>query len=89
MVGAVFGNWIVLSETDRRHGKRHFLCRCKCGVVKGVDKTRLTRGKSKSCGCYGVERIRLLNLKHNGAKNHRSAYSRWKNMRPVRKKSDV
>ncbi len=43
--GEVFGKWTLL----QREGQRKWLCRCECGVVKGVDASNLRSGRSTSC----------------------------------------
>jgi hypothetical protein len=39
-------------------------CRCLCGKEKVVRGADLIRGKTVSCGCYMVERIREIRTKH-------------------------
>lgn len=57
-----------------KHGSIKWLCFCDCGkslVVVGAD---LTRGNTKSCGCYKIEKARanikhgLASIDHNGKK---------------------
>lgn len=60
-----FGYWKALRfshKTKSRNGISYFWrCQCKCGVIKDVDKRRLTNGTSKSCGCWRDE-IREINI---------------------------
>src|SRR5271157_1933502 len=47
LTGRKFGRWTVV-EFDR--GK--WLCRCQCGVLRGVKAYSLRSGESVSCGCF-------------------------------------
>jgi hypothetical protein len=54
-IGDAYGSWVVVGGKWSRP-----LCRCVCGserVVVGYD---LRTGKSKSCGCLNIERIRAV-----------------------------
>lgn len=47
-----FGNWTVTAgPTKKFNGKKHWICRCGCGVEKEVAQYSLLEGKSKGCGC--------------------------------------
>lgn len=52
-VGKKFGKLFVVSEADKRNGKRMFLCKCDCGNESIVRGTHLTSGRVQSCGCVG------------------------------------
>jgi len=57
-VGQRFGNWVVLGCLER--GKHALmLCRCDCGVEKGVRVSSLVaddvKHRSRSCGCIATE----------------------------------
>jgi hypothetical protein len=45
---------VSLSHSDRRK-RKHWLCRCDCGVEKTVQGTLLTSGNTRSCGCLSRE----------------------------------
>ena len=53
-VGSQFGKWTVLEiqEYVGHGGRRKALCKCECGTVKWVVCSKLTKGLSKSCGCW-------------------------------------
>lgn len=53
---------VKLSHSDK-HGHRHYLCRCRCGVEKTVSRNSLVAKKNgtKSCGCWGKE---AKNIRH-------------------------
>jgi len=51
-IGNKYGSLTVIDNAQNdRHGKTHFLCKCKCGTVKSVSSTYLRSGRTKSCGC--------------------------------------
>ena len=52
----VFHRWTVLAPAGLdKHRKQLWTCRCQCGVVREVLSNNLTRGVSKSCGCWNME----------------------------------
>jgi hypothetical protein len=59
-IGQFFGKWEVIgiSEEKTKRGHNKLLCKCECGIIRAVDKYRLLRGKSKSCGNKGPCAIR-------------------------------
>lgn len=54
---------LKLHHTDHR-ARRHYLCRCRCGVEKVVQRSLLTSGNTKSCGCWAREAARNNALPH-------------------------
>ena len=54
LTGQTFGRLTVIKQAGRYgDGKVLWKCRCECGkerIVHGVD---LSRGRTKSCGCFG------------------------------------
>lgn len=56
MIGNVYGRLTVvnLSHTDAKYNK-FWNCNCTCGNTSVVRGSRLTTGKTKSCGCYAKE----------------------------------
>ena len=51
-----FGKLKVIEMTDKRkHGSVVWKCLCECGNTVEVTTNCLTRGKTKSCGCYCIE----------------------------------
>ena len=63
--GDRFGSLTVLhfSHTDKRW-RRHYLCRCDCGIQKTVQGTLLRDGNTRSCGCKAKEAARKRALPH-------------------------
>ena len=55
--GARFGRWVILSvwRTGGRRGHTAALLRCSCGTVRILKVDALSRGCSRSCGCFGTE----------------------------------
>lgn len=64
LTGQKFGRLTVVRKTL----DSHWLCQCDCGVEKEVRSTLLRSGKTKSCGCYRIERGRAhgasIKLRH-------------------------
>lgn len=48
----VFGRWSVLGPGTRKH---YLLCRCECGTERELQRSSLTSGGSRSCGCLKRE----------------------------------
>lgn len=49
--GKTFGYWYVLCRDMENITPVHWICQCKCGIIKSVLGSNLTREKTKSCGC--------------------------------------
>lgn len=58
--GQTFHYWTVINFSHVENTKAMWLCRCKCGKELPVLANSLTRGKSKSCGCYQKERMKEI-----------------------------
>jgi len=77
-----FGRWTALRNLGRNLNKAgnncEWECVCECGKIGIVRATSLLIGKSKSCGCYMVEKNRELMVARNtthgmsGIKEHDS-----------------
>lgn len=50
-VGDQFGRWTVIGTEEKVKDKRFVLCRCRCGITRGVNVIYLQCGLSRSCGC--------------------------------------
>lgn len=57
ITGQTFGYWTVLERDQSTIGHVYWICKCKCGTVRSVLGNNLTQGKSKSCGCYHIEKV--------------------------------
>lgn len=53
-------------------------CVCECGTVKTVDRSNLTSGRTKSCGCLNSEVITKRNTSH--GKSRSPTYKIWTGM---------
>lgn len=84
LTGQRFSRLIVIEKSGHREGRRQvmWLCQCDCGKTKRIASTYLLSGKSRSCGCIRVERIRSLRPKTLGGlcAANRRAYGIWKKM---------
>ena len=48
--GDTFSRWTVLARAKAPDGHAQWLCRCVCGVERGVQARKLREGKSTGCG---------------------------------------
>lgn len=84
LIGSKFSRWTVLKHDHQQGCKIYYLCRCDCGAEKVVRKDQLTRGISKSCGCWKKE-VAAAQLKRifttHGQANKTRTYAIWKEMR--------
>ena len=63
--GKEFGRWTVLRRVENnKYGRSMWLCRCECGEEVVVDGGSLTKGATKSCGCYRYEIVKTLHRTH-------------------------
>jgi hypothetical protein len=68
-VGDRFGRMVVIQRLENKiyaNGgtSRRWLCRCACGKDTEVFQQALTRGRTKSCGCYNAELAAERSTKH-------------------------
>ncbi len=70
LTGQRFGKLLVIERVEP-HAKRenthsYWKCRCDCGNEKRIDGTKLTSGRTKSCGCLknknGIDRYNFVDL---------------------------
>ena len=83
MIGKRYGRLVVQSidhyEYDKNGWKRYYLlCKCDCGSTKVILAYSLTKGLTKSCGCYNKEKTGNLFRKH-GKSNTRICHI-WRDM---------
>ena len=60
-----------------------WVCACECGTIKAYDPYKITRGKTKTCGCGKVERCKDLTKEFritHGGRNTR-LYHIWRGMK--------
>lgn len=55
--GDMFGHWVVVSLEGQP--RNCVLCRCECGALKPVEKSKLKMGLSRSCGCRARDPVEV------------------------------
>jgi len=64
-VGQRFGRLVVVKEEKSdKWGNCRYMCECDCGISKVVSVGSLTRGVTKSCGCFSKEKMLTANVTH-------------------------
>ena len=84
LTGQTFNRWTVIGSARFINRKSFSLCRCECGVERDVRHDQLTRGISKSCGCWKseVSRRQIIEISTtHGQSSKTRTYSIWKDMR--------
>lgn len=84
LAGQRFGRLIVVSRApNNRHGQAQWDTQCDCGKRAVVAASKLTSGKTRSCGCLVRDTVRARSTTHGqGSRNHKSrAYTAWKEMK--------
>lgn len=73
LTGQRFGRLVVISRAkeNTRNGTTRWICKCDCGNMTTVTKTKLTCGLIVSCGCYRSRR---------NSESYTSLYRIWYNM---------
>lgn len=62
LTGQKFNYWTVLEFDEVKNGIAKWNCKCKCGKIKSIYGTNLTRGLSKSCGCQTSNLLKAANI---------------------------
>ena len=59
LTGQNFNYWSVISKDTSKNKNResYWICKCKCGAIKSIRRSKLTRGDSQSCGCKRAKTI--------------------------------
>lgn len=84
LTGMKFGRWTVIGRAENnKKGNTMWHCRCECGKQAIIVGYSLTRGRSKSCGCYHSERVSQANkdLKTTHGEKKTRLYRIWKGMK--------
>ena len=58
---------------------RKFLFQCDCGNTKEMRLDNLRRGRSKSCGCYNIKKVKQRVITHGLSQHY--LYNTWKLMK--------
>jgi len=82
LVGRRFGRLLVISEAEKRNGRKQYQCRCDCGNEKTITSAGLLHGKTRSCGCLRVEKTRSRNTKRfsESSRRNQTMYRRYHSM---------
>jgi len=75
---------LVQSKIQSRGTKMRMVqCECECGNIKDYVFQYLTKGQTKSCGCYMIDRIKETNITHSDTLNKTMTpeYRTWRAMR--------
>ena len=82
IVGLTFNRLTVVDEIEPRYtvsGRKisRYKCQCSCGNFVEVDKTAITTGNTKSCGCLHTEQSKKNLIKAQGvrAKTRKKKYT--------------
>lgn len=67
LTGQRFGRLIAMKESgkNKKGGNFYWECQCDCGKIKRVMGNNLTRGHTRSCGCFHLERATEMNTGSN------------------------
>ena len=100
--GDIFERWTVVDIDEERNKKErerqkngeikcakiYYICQCKCGKIKSVNKDSLEQGKSKSCGCLAGDLCKQ-NFTKDGTRNGRLYGIYYKMIRRCTNEKDV
>jgi hypothetical protein len=76
LTGQTFNRLTVLDKTDRRTrqgsgGNIYWRCSCACGKICYIAGYLLTKGKTKSCGCWRREIAKSVKTTHGHTRGYR------------------
>ena len=66
LTGKKFGKLTVIRFDCRKGTRYYWLCKCKCRTIRRVERSNLTSGHTKSCGCLHKEIARIRGLLNYG-----------------------
>lgn len=81
--GRVFARLTVVSFGGiSKYGRATWTCKCECGGMITTRSADLLLGKTKSCGCLNIDKIKERFTTHGESKNrkHSREYTAWSNM---------
>ncbi len=67
ITGQRFGAWTVIGRAPNRYRQTTWLCRCDCGVERGVVSVTLRNKQTASCGCLKNAAISAAKRTHGHA----------------------
>lgn len=62
--GMKFNRWTVKKYDKIKNGMATWICECECGTIKSIAGNELRGNRSKSCGCYQIEKLIELSTTH-------------------------
>ena len=80
LAGKHFYRLIAIKDSGRRIGKKVlWFCKCECGNTCLVRTAHLTTGKTKSCGCYKLDKLieRIPNLTASNTTHGHTVKRKW------------
>jgi len=83
LTGQTYGRLTVVARAHDLPSRRsQWRCRCICGGEVVTTSNNLRTGKTQSCGCLRLERLRLRLIKHGHTLNGKQskAYQAWSRM---------
>jgi hypothetical protein len=87
-IGTKFGRLTILKQVEskiqsRGTKMRMVQCKCDCGNIKDYSFQYLTKGHTKSCGCYMKDRTKETNTTHSDTinKSMTPEYRTWRAMK--------
>lgn len=79
LTGMRFGRLVALKLAPKKGKDRMWECACDCGSIAIIRGASLSKGATKSCGCYRKEVTTKRNTTHGSSKSH--LYSTWCDMK--------
>lgn len=79
--GTRFTRCVVLKEGQYRYGESRSVVRCDCGKVFETSNRWLFSGRTKSCGCLRVDRLRAFTRTHGASTTNNPTYEIWRDMK--------
>ena len=73
LTGQRFGRLVVVKRVENKGKSVAWECICDCGNKKIVTSIGLTRGHTKSCGCFGAENLDKIHKQHT---THNQSFSK-------------
>ena len=85
MTGQRFGRLSVIGFSHiGPTGAAYWACKCDCGTIRVVRRSGLVSGRTKSCGCWHIEKSTMTakdKFTTHGLSNNHKLYGVWKSMR--------
>lgn len=81
LTGRVYGRLTVQSYSHTTKNKACWTCLCICGTYKVFRGSDLCSGRSKSCGCLHIERMKRKHPARTHGMSSTNTYRVWRNMK--------